>query len=226
MLLLLFFPAFVFSQEGGIAPGTNLDRILNKPQMISSAVEGKTFDDNSQWISADADVHIVIDKPFQLTSAQAKDLEDYSRVFKWFKEVDVTRTGEDIFFQFMVSVGAFGMFVNTLNTMRVIEAVDTSDRLRMDYSWYSGDGMLYPDYRGQWYFESVTVKGISGTYIRYTAHGAVIRKYPFQETIMRMFVNSVHFEVMRQFMKAVNTRQTASGSPVPGNRFVLYRPGW
>jgi hypothetical protein len=203
-LLFFLFSAAAFGGDWGIAPDTDLDRILKKPQMISSSIYGETLDDNSRWVGVDADVHIVADKPFDLVIAQAKKLEDYARVFKWFKEVQVARLGEEIFLQSLLSVGVMGINVNTVNTMRMVETVDAPFRLLMDYTWYSGDGLLLPDFRGQWYFESVTVNGIQGTYIRYTAHGTVVKKYPFQETVMRMFVNAEHLDLMRQFLKALS----------------------
>ena len=129
-------PSFVQGalSQGGIAPGTNLARILNRPQMVYCLVYGEALEDKSKWITMDADVHVVIDRPFELMRVQAREMENYSRIFKWFKSTQVIISDEGVFLQTLLSVGMMGINVNTNNTMRVIETVDTPTRFLMDFS--------------------------------------------------------------------------------------------
>ncbi|MDR1588190.1 MAG: hypothetical protein LBS57_12105 [Treponema sp.] len=191
-----------FGSEPGIPPGTDLSRIYNKPRVISSSISWEATEDKSRWIVMDADVHVFSDIPFEKLCAVSRDMKNFSVFFKRLKKADVRGLGSSSLFEMLVSVGLMGINYETAYTMYVTEPVNIPGCLLIDYSFFSGDGLVKNDAHGTWYLEAVSLNGIPGAYIRYTAHGVVLKKYPLQETIMDMFVNMEHVEIMNQFLRA------------------------
>jgi hypothetical protein len=202
-LVFLLLSSRAFGAEPDIFPGTDLAHIFNKPAVIASSVTWETPEGQSQWITMDVDVHVFTDKPFELLRATAEDLESYPRIFKRLKRARVIRSGGGVFFEMGVSVGLTGITYDTNYTMRVTKPIHTPSRFMLDYAWHAGDGLVRDDAHGQWYLESASVNGIEGTYVRCTVHGAVLKKYPLQGEVMRMFVNLEHEDILKQFLKAV-----------------------
>jgi hypothetical protein len=201
--IFLFVSVFVSGGDIGIPPDTDLAGILNKPAMVGSAITGETAADHSRWITMDADVHVCIAVPLDDLRAVARDFENYPRVFKRMKKSTVSRTGTGVYVEMFVSVGLLGINYNTAYTLLAEERIDTPARFLLDFSYVSGDGLVQ-NAHGIWYFESVTVNGSPAVYTRYIAKGTVLRKYPLQETIMNMFVNLEHIDLMNQFLKAAS----------------------
>jgi hypothetical protein len=100
-----------------------------------------------------------------------------------------------------VSVGLMGITYDTDYTLLAGEQIDTSGRFLLDFSHVSSDGLVR-NAHGIWYFESVTINGVPAVYLRYIASGQVLKKYPLQDTIMDMFVDMEHIDLINQFLKA------------------------
>jgi hypothetical protein len=195
--------SFVSGGEIGIPPDTDLARILNKPAMVGSAITGETAADHSRWITMDADVHVCTAVPLDELRAVARDFENYPHIFKRMKKDTVSRTGTGVYVEMFISVGLLGINYNTAYILLAEERIDTPARFLLDFSYVSGDGLVQSA-RGIWYFESVMVNGSPAVYTRYIAKGTVLRKYPLQETIMDMFVNLEHIDLINQFLKAAS----------------------
>jgi hypothetical protein len=191
-----------FGFEPDIPPGTDLSRIYNRPRVVSSSINWETLEDKSCWITMDADVHVFSDLPFEKLCAISRDMKNFPSFFKRLKTADLIKTESLSLFKRLVSVGLMGINYETTYPMNVTEPVNTPDRLLIDYSFFSSDGLVKDDAHGTWYLEAVSLNGVPGTYVRYTAHGVVLKKYPLQETIMDMFVGMEHVEIMNQFLRA------------------------
>ncbi|MDR2134326.1 MAG: hypothetical protein LBP27_04395 [Treponema sp.] len=193
-------PRFVFGAEPGIPPGTDLSRIYNRPRVVSSSISWETLE-NRRWILMDADVHVFSDIPFEKLCALSRDMENFPSFFRRLKGAGVTKFGSSSLIEMSVSVGLMGINYETTYTMYVTEPVNISGRLLIDYSFFSGDGLVKNDAHGTWYLDAASQDGVPGTYVRYTAHGVVLKKYPLQETIMEMFINMEHVEIMNQLLR-------------------------
>jgi hypothetical protein len=208
--VLLFFALLsvsrsAFGAEPGIPPGTDLSRIHNRPRVVSSSISWESLE-NKRWITMDADVHVVSDIPFEKLRALSRDMENFPSFFRRLKGAGVTRFESSSLIEMSVSVGLMGINYETTYTMRVTEPVNIPGRLLIDYVFLSGDGLVKNDAHGTWYLEAVSQDGVPGTYVRYTAHGVVLKKYPLQETVMEMFINMEHVEIMNQLLRAGRKR--------------------
>jgi hypothetical protein len=203
LLIFLFTSVFAGAGEIGIAPGTDLAKILNKPAMVGSSITGETAPDRSRWITMDADVHVCTAVPLNKLRTIVRDFENYPGIFKRMTKDTVSRGPDGVYVEMFISVGLMGINYNTAYTLLAEEQINTPGSFLLDFSHVSGDGLVRSAH-GLWYFESVTVNGNPAVYIRYIAKGTVLRKYPLQETVMSMFVNLEHIDMMNQFLKAVS----------------------
>ena len=202
---LLLLPSPARGAEPGIAPETDMARIFHRPQVRYSSVTWETAEEQSRWITMDVDVHVFTDRPFETLRAATLELENYPRIFKRLTGARVIRSAGGLFFEMFVSVGLAGITYDTNYTMRVTEAVNSPAQFKLDYTWHAGDGLVRDDTRGVWYLEAASADGVPGTYIRYTVHGVVLKKYPLQGEIMRMFMNMEHEELMREFLRSARS---------------------
>jgi hypothetical protein len=199
--LFLLLPGFAAAGETGIPPGTDLAALLDRPAVIASSVTVATAANRSRWIAMEADVHACTAVPLDRLRVIARDFEGYPKIFKRMKRDRVRRTPEGVFVEMFVSVGLAGITYDTDYTLLAEEQIDTSGRFLLDFSHVSSDGSV-KNAHGIWYFESVTVNGVPAVYLRYTASGQVLKKYPLQDTIMDMFINMEHIDLLNQFLKA------------------------
>jgi hypothetical protein len=205
---LLFFSVsvFGFSEAPGIYQGTDLSKILNKPQIISSSVVLTKDEDASRWIDMYADVHVFTEVPFEEMFLLVHDFENFPAFFKRVKRVKLTQTAKDVFLEMTTSVSLMGINFETVYTMKVDEPLNDASRCFLDYSFYFGDGQVKDGTFGAWYLEAASAGRLSGTYIRYAARGVVLKKYPLQDTVMSMFVNKEHTDILNQLLKAAKNR--------------------
>jgi hypothetical protein len=208
-LLLLFSPVFG-AEPSGVEPAlpsdADLSRIHNKPRVVSSSVSGEIPEDGYRWISMDAAVHVFSDLPFEKLREISRDMKNFPSFFKRLKGVRLTELDSSSLLEMSVSVGLMGLNYETTYTMYVTEPVNTRNRLLIDYSFLSGDGLVKNDAHGIWFLEDASLNGVPGTYVYYTVHGVVLKKFPLQETIMDMFVNMEHVDIMNQFLRAGRRR--------------------
>jgi hypothetical protein len=197
----LLFPGFAAAGETGIPPGTDLAKLLNRPAVIASSIAVETEAGDSRWIVMDADIHACTALPLDRLRVMARNFEGYPKIFKRMKRDRVRRSPEGVFVEMFVSVGLMGVTYDTDYTLLAEERIDTAGRFLLDFSHVSSDGQVR-DAHGIWYFESVTVNGSPAVYLRYTASGKVLKKYPLQDTIMSIFVDMEHIDLLNQFLKA------------------------
>jgi hypothetical protein len=204
VILFFLLSPFAFGGETDIlsAAGTDLSQIYNRPQVVSSSISWETPEDKSRWISMDAEVHVFSDLPFGKLCEISRDMKNFPSFFKRIRGTRVTALEDSSLLEMSVSVGLMGVNYETAYTMYVTEPVNTQSRLLIDYSFLSGDGLLKNDAHGTWFLEAASLNGTPGTYVRYTAHGVVLKKFPLQETIMEIFVNREHVDIMNQFLRA------------------------
>jgi hypothetical protein len=195
---------FAAAGEPGIPPGTDLAKLLHRPAMVASSITVETAADHSRWITMKADVHACTAVPLDRLRAIARNFEGYPKIFKRMKWDRVSRSPEGVFVEMFISVGLMGITYDTDYTLRAEERIDNAGRFLLDFSHVSSDGLVR-DAHGVWYFESVTVNGAPAVYLRYTASGKVLKKYPLQDTVMGMFVNMEHVDLLHQFLNAAGT---------------------
>ena len=199
--VLLLFPGFAAAGETGIPPDTDLAKLLHRPAVIASSITVETEAGDFRWITMDADVHACTAIPLDRLREIARNFEGYPKIFKRMKWDKVRRSPEGVFVEMFISVGLMGITYDTDYTLLAEEQIDAAGRFLIDFSHVSSDGQVR-DAHGVWYFESVTVNGAPAVYLRYTASGKVLKKYPLQDTIMSMFVNMEHVDLLNQFLKA------------------------
>jgi hypothetical protein len=207
VFLLFSFSSLVFGAEPGIPSDTDLSRIHNRPRVVSSSISWETLEDRSRWISMDAAVHVFSDIPFEKLCAVSRDMRNFPSIFRRLKGTRVSALDSSSLLEMSVSVGLMGVNYETTYTMHVTEPVNTRNRLLIDYAFVSGDGLVKNDAHGIWVLEAASLNGVPGTYVYYSVHGIVLKKYPLQETIMEMFINREHVDIMNQFLRAgrINT---------------------
>jgi hypothetical protein len=196
----LLFSGFPAAGEPAIPPGTDLAKLLHRPAVIASSITVAGAG-GSRWITMDADVHACTVLPLDRLRGTVRNFEEYPAIFKRMKRDRVRRSPEGVFVEMSVSVGLAGVTYDTTYTLLAEERIDAAGRFLLDFSPVSSDGLVR-DPHGVWYFESVTVNGAPAVYLRYTASGKVLKKYPLQDTIMGMFVNMEHVDLLKQFLKA------------------------
>jgi hypothetical protein len=208
-VVFLLLPGLAGGGEIGIPPGTDLAKLLDRPAVVASSITGETAANHSRWITMEADVHACTALPLDTLRMTARDFESYPKIFKRMKWDRVRRSPEGVFVEMFISVGLMGITYDTVYTLLADEQIDTPARYLLDFSHAADDGLVQSAH-GIWYFESVVVNGTPAVYTRYIANGKVLKKYPLQDTIMSMFVNMEHIDLMNQFLRAVSKTQTAS----------------
>jgi hypothetical protein len=216
-LVLLFFTCLYHgaaAQEAGIAPGTDLAGIMGKPAIVRSAVSMETGAGGEKWIQMDADVHVCTNFTLDELRPVARDFANYANIFKRMKWTKVIEKGGSVYLEMFISVGLMGITYDADYTLLAAELVDTPSRFLLDFSHYADDGRI-KDAHGIWYFESVTVNGKAAVYMRYIASGKVLKKFPLQDTIMDIFVDMEHIDMLNQVLRAVRKMQSSlHGAPV------------
>jgi hypothetical protein len=204
--MLLFCSAgFIPALEIGISPGTDLGKIAKKPAIVSSEISLVPGDISPRWITMKADVHVWTDIPLDTLRPIARDFENYSNIFKRIKRDRVIKTEDALYLEMLISVGLLNITYDTEYVLLAAEVLNTPSRFLLDFSHVSDDGRVRKAH-GIWYFEAAAVEGVMGTYIRYIADGQVLKVYPLQDTIMHMFVNMEHIDILNQFLQAVSKR--------------------
>ncbi|MDR2607411.1 MAG: hypothetical protein LBC57_03385 [Treponema sp.] len=196
------------AQEPGIPKGADPERLLNKPESVSSSIV-LIKDPPTVWIGMKADVHTVIPEKLETIRPLIFAWEDYPKHFKRLKENWIERRQDGTVFRMHLSVGLMGIYYDSVYTLFARALIDTPKKLFIEFAplnraeaYISEDGTVRRPL-GLWYLEELEVRGEPCTYVRYIADGEVLKKYPLQDTVMALFVDLEHQELLKQLIRAV-----------------------
>ncbi|MDR1446360.1 MAG: hypothetical protein LBI90_05635 [Treponema sp.] len=205
----LLFVSPLPAQEPGIPKGANLERLLNRPESVSSSIVLINDPPYGAWIRMKADVHTVIPEKLETIRPLLFAWEDYPKHFKRLKENWIERRQDGTAFKMHLSVGLMGIYYDSVYTLFPRALIDTPKKLLIEFAplnrteaYISEDGTVRRPL-GLWYLEELEVKGKPCTYVRYIADGEVLKKYPLQDTVMTLFVGIEHQELLKQLIRAV-----------------------
>jgi hypothetical protein len=205
----LLFVSLLPAQEPGIPKGADPERLLNKPQPVSSSIVLINDPPYAVWIGMKADVHTVIPEKLETVRSLLFAWEDYPKHFKRLKENWIERRPDGTVFKMHLSVGLVGIYYDSVYTLFAQTPIDTPKKLLIEFAplnraetYISEDGTVRRPL-GLWYLEELEVRGQTCTYVRYIADGEVLKKYPLQDTVMALFVDMEHQELLKQLTRAV-----------------------
>ncbi|MDR0656944.1 MAG: hypothetical protein LBG22_11570 [Treponema sp.] len=207
--LCLLFVSPLPAQEPGIPKGTDPERLLNRPEPVSSSIVLINDPPYAVWIRMKADVHTVIPEKLETMRSLVFAWEDYPKHFKRLKENWIERRQDGTVFKMHLSVGLMGIYYDSVYTLFARAQIDTPKKLLIEFAplnrteaYISEDGTVRRPL-GLWYLEEIEVRGEPCTYVRYIADGEVLKKYPLQDTVMALFVDREHQELLKQLSRAV-----------------------
>ncbi|GHV07774.1 hypothetical protein FACS189485_18540 [Spirochaetia bacterium] len=205
-IFLLWSPVLVKAEFAFIPPGTDLEKIFNKPAALEAQISAEEGDDQSKWIGMLVDIHVCTDIPQDVLRRVVTDYEQYTGIFKRLVSMKVDRADEGAYLGWHIRIGSNNLSYDTRYTTLASEQLNTRDKYLLYYSHVSDDGSI-KDAWGGWYFENVMVKGKECTYVRYITSNKTFRKFLIQRLALSLVIKKEYADLMDQFLRAARTAQ-------------------
>jgi hypothetical protein len=180
-----------------------LESIHDKPGIITAMVSRETGDDKIRWIEMRTDVHILSSLPMDTLKRTILDFNQYPRIFRRNRNTAAIRENNTVYLDMDVGAEFLGISFFVSYRVSVAELRNTPEEFILDFSHVSDDGGV-KDVSGRWHIKRLppSEDGRQQCYVRYYARSKVVRKYPLQQMIMSLFINSESRDLLEQFIKA------------------------